>query len=155
MPKECALLFLLLLLGSCHSEAPQPAVAVNDTVVVVTPAIDSEERARRQEQILAELRYYLERHDVQDEGFDMVARYAAEGDSTLAAYLPEGPVNPLNSIHWRGLTREGKGIVSDSRGRIIIGRFHADTLVCGLRIDRIGTYAGTFNRAMEASGHGS
>jgi len=155
MPKECALLLLLLVLGSCHSDAPQPAVAVTDTAVAVPPAIDNEERARRQEQIQAELRYYLERHDVQDEGFDMVARYAAEGDSTLAAYLPDGPVHPLNSIHWRGLAREGKGIISDSRGRVIIGRFHADTLVCGLRIDRHGTYAGTFNRTMEASGHGS
>ena len=107
------------------------------------------------EKIQAELRYYLERHNVQDEGYDMVARYSVEGDSTLAAYLPQGPTRPLNSIHWRGISREGRGIVSDRYGRVIIGRFQADTLVSGLRFDRDGVFAGMFNAAMEASGHGS
>jgi lysozyme len=40
-------------------------------------------------------------------------------------------------------------------GRIIIGHFQADTLVYGIRIDSLGTYAGQFNRHMMASGHGS
>ena len=40
-------------------------------------------------------------------------------------------------------------------GRIIIGHFRADTLVYGIRIDSLGTYAGQFNRHMMASGHGS
>lgn len=107
-------------------------------------------------QIQAELDYYLQRHDVKDEGFDMVARYAVEGDSTLNTYMPFGRVSPLGFfLRWRNHPREGKCVVTDSQKRIIIGTFHADTLVSGIRIDSVGVYAGQFNRYWEASGHGS
>ena len=107
-------------------------------------------------QIQAELNYYLQRHDVMDEGFDMVARYAEEGDQTLNDYMPEGNLSPFGFFfRWRDNHREGKCIVTDSRQRIIIGTFHADTLVSGIRIDSLGIYAGQFNRHWEASGHGS
>ena len=107
-------------------------------------------------QIKAELDYYLQRHDVKDEGFDMVARYAAEGDSTLNTYKPQGRVAPFGYFQrWKNMSREGKHIVTDTQQRIIIGTFHADTLVSGIRIDSLGVYAGQFNRYMQASGHGS
>ena len=151
-----ALLWAVFLLCACHADAPrQAAEPQSEPVVLAPPAVPDSARLQRQEKIQAELRYYLERHNVQDEGYDMVARYSVEGDSTLATYLPEGPARPLNTIHWRGISREGKGIVSDGYGRIIIGRFQADTLVSGLRLDQEGIYAGMFNRDMEASGHGS
>ena len=35
-----------------------------------------------------ELKYYLERHNVQDEGYEMVAAYAQYGD-TLLTHLPQ------------------------------------------------------------------
>lgn len=152
--KGKAWLLVMLLLCACHDEAPQPVAASLAEAMPKTVVRDSA-YIQRQEKIQAELRYWLERHNVQDEGYDMVARYSVEGDSTLAAYLPEGPAKPLNTIHWKGISREGKGIVTDDYGRIIIGRFLADTLVSGLRLDREGIYAGMFNRDMEASGHGS
>lgn len=102
-----------------------------------------------------ELDYYLTRHNVQDEGYDMVARYAAEGDTALHTYTPKGHTSLWNMGRWRGIRREGKGIVKDAQGRIIIGTWHADTLVSGIRIDGKGIYAGSFNRHELANGHGS
>ena len=102
-----------------------------------------------------ELDYWLARHNVQDEGFDMVARYAEEGDTTLRAYLPEGKISMWNIGHWRSMRREGKGICKDAEGRIIIGTWHADTLASGVRLDAKGIYAGSFDRHLQAHGHGS
>lgn len=110
---------------------------------------------QRLQMIQNELNYYLQRHSVQDEGFDMVARYAEEGDSTLATYMPKG-ILTMPFIHNKNnVLREGKCVVKDIYGRIIIGHFQADTIVYGIRIDPLGTYAGQFNRHMMASGHGS
>ena len=107
-------------------------------------------------QIKAELDYYLQRHNVLDEGFDMVARYAEEGDQTLSDYAPKGKISPFGFFfRWTDRPREGKCIVADAQKRIIIGTFHADTLVSGIRIDSLGIYAGQFNRHWQASGHGS
>lgn len=102
-----------------------------------------------------ELDYWLSRHNVQDEGFDMVARYAQEGDTTLRSYLPEGKVYLWNIGRWKGIRREGKGVVRDSEGRLVVGMWHADTLASGIRIDSEGIYAGNFDRHEQAHGHGS
>ncbi len=149
-------LLTVLLLCSCSADRPRVAEESGGGAVVAPPSVvvDSESMVR-QTRIQAELRYYLERHNVQDEGYDMVARYSEEGDSTLAAYRPKGPLKPFSCLHLRGIVREGRGITTDDYGRMVIGHFHADTLVSGLRLDREGVYAGMFNAAMEASGHGS
>lgn len=106
--------------------------------------------------VKAELEYYLQRHNVQDEGFDMVARYAEEGDSAITAYRPQGRISPMGLFfRWKDFSREGTCLVRDRQGRYVLGTFHADTLVSGIRIDSMGTYVGQFNRQMEATGHGS
>ena len=106
--------------------------------------------------VKAELKYYLQRHDVKDEGFDMVARYAVEGDSAIAAFKPKGKITPFGMfVRWKDFPREGTCLVKDKKGRFVMGTFQADTLVSGIRIDSVGTYAGQFNSEMEASGHGS
>ncbi len=97
-----------------------------------------------------EIAYYLERHNPLDEGFDIVTRYAEQGDATMAAYLPQGRLS-LSSMRPR---HEGKALVRDAQGRRIIGFYHADTLASGVRIDSAGFYAGMMNRRGEASGHG-
>ena len=56
-----------------------------------------------------ELKYYLDRHNVQDEGYEMVAHYAQYGD-TLLAQLPNEPLRLLNIGRWRGITRQGTGM---------------------------------------------
>ena len=85
----------------------------------------------------------------------MVARYAEKGDSTLTTYMPQGNLVLTNALAVLNRKREGKQVVKDPYGRIIIGTFHNDTLVSGIRIDPQGTYAGQFNRHLQACGHGS
>jgi lysozyme len=111
-----------------------------------------ESRALR---VAAELGYYLERHTENDEGYDMVARYAAQGDSALGYYMPRLPLSLRNVGHWRCLPRSGTGLVVDALGRLVIGTFADDTLVGGIRLDKEGVYAGRLTRNAEASGHGA
>jgi len=136
------------------------AKADDSPIVIDVPPLPTVQRdtaalARRAKLVKGELDYYLSRHNVDDEGFDMVARYAEEGDSTLSAFMPKGRTSPLSQLHLRTLPRRGKGIAHDSLGRIIIGKWDADTLVSGIRIDSAGIYAGQLNRHMKAEGHGS
>ena len=97
-----------------------------------------------------EMDYYLDRHNVEDEGYEMVAAFAAgkrhqETIDTLSVY---------NVGRWKGKKREGTAISRDTLGRIIIGNWSADTLRSGLRIDSAGIYEGSFVDGM-ADGHGS
>lgn len=155
--KILILLIAVCLLFGCSKQAPAPVKQYEDDSIYVLPAspIDTATFNQRQQLIQSELDYYLQRHNVQDEGFDMVARYAEEGDSTLAAYLPDGHFGLMSFFQWHDFPREGKCMTTDSYGRIIIGTFHSDTLVSGIRIDSLGTYAGQFDRHLQASGHGS
>jgi len=124
--------------------------AITLLLIAILHAIPASAQLHSQ-RVRAELDYYLQRHNVRDEGFDMVARYAEEGDSTLNAYRPKGPLLLSNYIR----PRRGKSFIIDPHGRPVLASFRADTLVSGLRIDTLGVYAGTFNRFREACGHGS
>lgn len=99
-----------------------------------------------------ELKYYLDRHNVQDEGYEMVINYAQHGD-TLLTRLPEEPLSLLNLIHHPGLKRQGTAIERDSAGRIVIGSYDNDTLVSGVRVDSVSLYSGAFSQGV-ANGHG-
>ena len=125
-----------------------------DSTEVETTAIDADALQRRAEGIAAELAYYLERHNVLDEGYDMVARYADEGDSALSAYMPIAPLRLFGIGRWRNIRRSGTALTHDALRRPIIGRMEDDTLVSGIRLDTAGVYAGRFTRNGEAQGHG-
>ena len=99
-----------------------------------------------------ELKYYLDRHNVHDEGYEMVAAYAQRGD-TMLTRLPTEPLQLLNIGHWRGVVRSGTGMERDSLGRIIVGRYAADTLYHGWRTDSAAVYSGDFAQGV-ANGHG-
>ena len=100
-----------------------------------------------------ELAYYLERHNVQDEGYDMVVNYAQHGD-TLLTRLPTERLQLLNIGHWRGVKRQGTGMEQDSVGRVVIGHYEADSLSFGVRLDTTMIYAGDFAGTTLADGHG-
>ena len=100
-----------------------------------------------------ELKYYLDRHNVQDEGYEMVAHYAQYGD-TLLTQLSNEPLRLLNIGRWQGITRQGTGIERDTLGRIVIGHYEADTLVSGVRVDTSAIYSGDFVGTV-ANGHGA
>ena len=99
-----------------------------------------------------ELKYFLDRHNVQDEGYEMVAAYALHGD-TMLTQLPKEPLQLLNIGKWKGVARRGTGMERDSLGRIIIGHYEGDSLVSGLRADTTITYTGDFGHGL-ANGHG-
>ena len=99
----------------------------------------------------AELNYYLDRHNVQDEGYEMVAAFS-EGKRYKADSV--GIVTVWNVGRWRNHKREGTAISIDHKRRVTIGRWEADTLVSGTRIDTLGTYRGSFAGGL-ADGHGS
>ena len=105
-----------------------------------------------------ELDYYLDRHNVEDEGYEMVAAFAngqrhRETLDTIPIY---------NVGRWKGKIRQGTAISRDSLGRITIGHWDNDTLVSGIRIDSTGIYQGAFTGVTsgsivdaKAEGHGS
>ena len=102
--------------------------------------------------IWAEMAYYLERHSEQDEGYELVARYAEHGDSALASYVPAQPIRLFGIGRWEGMVRTGTGIAYDALQRMVIGHFDHDTLVSGIRIDTTGIYGGSLSRKAEGYG---
>lgn len=147
----CSIMILPLLMACRQEQQVQPSV---DIPIIAPTYVDSATLAHRQQCIKAELEYYLQRHHVTDEGYDMVVHYAEKGDSVMSDYLPESQPNVLGMLHPRGYQRQGFGLTRDERGRIYIGIWEGDTLPSGLRIDSTGIYAGEFNRHLQASGHG-
>lgn len=100
-----------------------------------------------------ELAYYLERHNVQDEGYEMVVNYAQHGD-TLLTHLPSAPLQVLNVGRWRGVKRQGTGMEVDSVSRVVIGHYDNGSLTSGVRLDSAGIYSGCFAGTTQANGHG-
>ena len=98
-----------------------------------------------------ELNYYMERHNVQDEGYEMVVafangkRHSVELDEHVALW---------NVGRWDGHPRKGTAIALDSLGRTIVGTCHDDSLFIGLRPDTAGIYLGDFHEE-KAQGHGA
>ena len=113
-------------------------------------AKNKEQVTKLREQKAAELKYYLDRHDARDTGFDWIERYAQRGDSSLRHYLPQGSV----TIHTLMKHHQGKRLMRDMQGRLVIGLLRDSILVSGVRIDSAGVFAGTMNRWGEASGYG-
>ena len=101
--------------------------------------------------IQEELDYYLDRHNVEDEGYEMVVAFA------------NGKRLPINTDHclfvrnvgtWKDHRREGTAIVLDSLGRTIVGTCRDDSLMNGIRHDSLGIYVGDFHQDL-AHGHGA
>ena len=101
--------------------------------------------------IQAEIKYYLDRHNVQDEGYEMVVGFI-EGHRHHIDINPH--VTMRNVGTWKNHSREGTVITLDTLGRTILAVCQADTVVTAIRADEEGTYQGDFSQT-GASGHGS
>ena len=129
----------------------QPFALVLDTAARFSPASLADSlRAAAAEMLKAETDYYLDRHNVQDEGYELVAAFA--NGQHLQQRIDTIPI--WNVGRWKGKQRNGTAISRDSLGRIIVGNWENDTLVSGVRIDSAGIYQGTFLNG-KADGHGS
>jgi lysozyme len=101
--------------------------------------------------ILEELQYYFDRHNVQDEGYEMVMAFA-DGQRLTSTLTPHIDVRNIGT--WKDYRREGMAVVLDSLGRTVMGLCRADSLVTGVRADSIGIYIGDFSQN-KAHGHGA
>lgn len=98
-----------------------------------------------------ELKYYFDRHDVSDEGYEMVAAFAA-GQRLVVE--PSPAVTALSVGTWRGHRREGTVVSLDSAGCTVVATWQADTIERGIRTDSAGIYVGDFSN-LKAHGHGA
>jgi lysozyme len=101
--------------------------------------------------ILEELQYYFDRHNVQDEGYEMVMAFA-DGQRLTSTLNPHIDIRNVGT--WKDYRREGMAVVLDSLGRTVMGLCRADSLVTGVRADSIGIYIGDFSQN-KAHGHGA
>ena len=98
-----------------------------------------------------ELNYYMERHNMQDEGYDMVVAFAG-GKRHQVEIDPNVPL--WNVGMWNGHRREGTTLALDSLGRTVVGTCRNDSLETGIRLDTLGNYTGDFLEE-KAEGHGA
>ncbi|MBR0263062.1 MAG: glycosyl hydrolase family 25 [Prevotella sp.] len=110
-----------------------------DTTSAVSPAV------------VEELKYYFDRHDVQDEGFEMVAAIAS-GQRLNVSVDPT--LTALSVGTWKGHQRQGTVLSLDSLQRTVVATWQADTIETGIRADSTGIYMGDFSR-LKADGHGA
>ena len=98
-----------------------------------------------------ELTYYFDRHNVHDEGYEMVAAFARGQRLEVDIH---SHIDAFAVGTWKNHHRHATGFLLDSLGRTIVGKWQADTLETGLRIDSTGTYLGDFAH-QKAHGHGA
>ena len=98
-----------------------------------------------------EFEYYFDRHNVMDEGYEMVAAIANGKRLTVA---PAPSLSVWNVGTWRNRTHQGTTLAVDSAGFTIVATYEADSIKTGLRVDTLGTYMGDFSDT-QAHGHGA
>ena len=125
--------------GMRLSETVTATTALPDSIRITDP------------NILEELQYYFDRHNVQDEGYEMVMAFA-DGQRLTSTLTPHIDVRNIGT--WKDYRREGMAVVLDSLGRTVMGLCRADSLVTGVRADSIGIYIGDFSQN-KAHGHGA
>ena len=125
--------------GMRLSETVTATTALPDSIRITDP------------NILEELQYYFDRHNVQDEGYEMVMAFA-DGQRLTSTITPHIDVRNVGT--WKDYRREGMAVVLDSLGRTVMGLCRADSLVTGVRADSIGIYIGDFSQN-KAHGHGA
>ena len=159
----CFIIFLAALLVGCgeSQQRSEEETVVKDSASVtidvdsfVVEKLDSTEYAERKSRYDAELDYYLKRHNMSDEGYDIVSRYAVERNAMLASYVPKGKLSPFG-LFKRGINRRlGYCVTKDGLGRIYICTWEGDSVASGFRVDKNGLHAGQFDSNLQARGHG-
>ena len=99
----------------------------------------------------AEIGYYMERHNMQDEGYEMVVAFAGGKRHQVSI---DQHVALWNVGRWEGHRREGTALALDSLGRTVVGTCRDDSLTTGIRIDMQGKYTGDFHEE-KPEGHGA
>lgn len=98
-----------------------------------------------------ELDYYLKRHNLEDEGYEMVVAF---GGGKRHEVVLDRNISLWNVGEWNSHRREGTAIALDALGRTIVGVCRNDSITMGVRVDSTGNYVGDF-RQNQATGHGA
>ena len=149
-------LAVLFLAGLMTGKPARHTLRVMSTVGDEHTGLPAEDSVRRQSVsssrlLKEELDYYMDRHNLQDEGYEMVVAFAGGKRHQVAVdrYIPLWNVGT-----WQGQQREGTALVLDSLGRTVVGTCQNNSLVTGIRVDTLGNYAGDFLYE-KSSGHGA
>lgn len=129
---------------SCSSDGEPVSLPFSDD------AVSHQSSTTLRHHVQDEVRYYLDRHDSRDEGYERVMSYATRGDSSLSAFLPQGPVTLTSLLRHP----QGKQLRRDAQGRLVVAIFRDGIATTGLRIDSAEVFAGSFNQWGEATGSG-
>ena len=141
---------MLVLILSSYILPPPRHVGMALSPVNLPPVVAQEETPVNP-LIQEELDYYFERHNVDDEGYEMVVALA---NGQRLHIEREHHIDVMNVDSWEGHRREGPAILLDSLGRTIVGVCRADSLITGIRHDSLGVYMGDFKNDL-AHGHGA
>lgn len=155
MIKIIVIIATFVLLTSCEKKEEVPAY--ERMTIEIEPLQLSKDTAaqhQRDRRIRKELDYYLKRHTVSEDGYEMVANFATDRWQQLGTYLPKRRGDLVGMLSLRNMVRRGTGMTQDSCGRLFLGNWKGDTLATGIRIDSTGIYGGQFDRQLLASGHG-
>ena len=145
----------LLLLSASTYYLPQPAHKGMQLNAAIRKTIPARTDTLTKDTIPAglddEFKYYFDRHNVMDEGYEMVAAFA---NGKRLEIEPARRLTVWNVGTWRNRIHEGTALAVDTAGFTIVATFDADTIKTGLRIDTLGTYLGDFT-GTTAHGHGA
>ncbi len=141
---------MLVLILSSYILPPPRHVGMALSPVCLVPT-HPQEASPVNPHIQEELDYYLERHNVEDEGYEMVVAFA---NGQRLHIEPDHHIDVRNIDLWEGACRQGTAIMLDSLGRTIVGWCRDDSLTSGLRQDSLGIYMGDFKNNL-AHGHGA
>ncbi len=155
MDKKLPIIIISLLITSCiEVEEPHHPTSISLEIEPIYVPTDTALLRQRHKLIEKELDYYLKRHKVDEEGYEMVVAYASRGTQILGDYLRPAQSHLIGMLPLRNIHRQGFGLADDGEGQLCLGSWQQDTLTIGIRIDSTGLYAGPFDRKMQASGHG-
>lgn len=145
---------IIFVLAACllTGKPTQQEIRVKRTKGTV-PIVRSQEKEVRKldSRLQEELDYYFERHNLQDEGYEMVVAFAG-GRRHQVDIDRHVPIWNVGS--WKGHHRTGTALALDSLGRTIVGTCRDDSLTTGIRIDPTGSYLGDFHEE-KSEGHGA
>ena len=135
--------------------AADTIISTSRPLVIAIPRVQTdslltpEKKAEREE-----LEYYLARHNVRDDGYEMVANYYTRlvSDSVKMRNLPD--FHLWNIGRWQGLAHDGLGMTCDSTNTLVAVIWRQDSITEGVRIDSTGYYRGGLNQHLYASGIG-
>ena len=128
---------MLVLVISSYILPPSQHVGMTLSPTYLTAPVAEKKTDVANPLIQEELDYSLDRHNVEDEGYEMVVAFA---NGQRLQIEPDDYIPVRNVGTWKDHDHQETVIVLDSLGRTIIATCRDDSLMTGFRPDSLGTY---------------